>query len=136
MTLMKNLFLFCLLCLTTQGFSQPDSSISTVSFVQIQDNHRAETLFYFNNNWKILRAMALKKNYIKSYQFFETPYSDDAPYDIILITTYQDSTQYKLREDHFTELIEAKGPLRLLNDLQPGDFRKTLYSKENVRAWH
>jgi len=136
MILMKNLLLLCLLCLATQGFSQTDSSISTVSFVQIQDDHRAETFFYFENNWKVLRLMALKKDYIKSFQFLETPYSEDAPFHIILITTYQDSTQYNLREDHFTELIETKGPLKLLNDLKPGDFRKTLYSKEHVRAWH
>jgi len=115
------------------GYGQQDDKISTIDFVQILDDNREETIYYFQNNWKILRNIALKKGYIHSYQLLEVPYSLDQPFHLMLITTYLNEGQYNLREVHFAELIKQKGELKLLNDKKPGEFRKTLFSKEKVR---
>ena len=104
-----------------------------MDFVQIVNGNEEEAKYYFKNNWQILREMAIKKRHIHSYQFLETPPEEGANFQFVLITTYKDATQYKLREEHFAALIAEKGPLKLLNEIQPGDFRKSLFTKERVK---
>lgn len=133
---MRNVLLLFFLIFYSVGFAQHDDRITTVDFVQILDDNKAEAEFYYQNNWKVLRQMALKKGYIHSYQLLETPVSEEAPFHYMLITTYADKAQYDLREDHFGELIKEKGELKLLNDKKPGEFRKSLFSKEMVRHFN
>ncbi|MEM9338215.1 MAG: hypothetical protein AAGA66_05765 [Bacteroidota bacterium] len=124
------LFIACNLC-----FAQQDDRITTMDFVQILNGNKAEAVYYYQNNWKILREMAVEKAYIHSYQVMETPFSEDAPFHMILVTTYGNRKQYDLREGHFEELINEKGALELMNEKKPGEFRKTLFHKEMVRHW-
>lgn len=130
---MRFIVLFFALSINSFTYGQKDERISTIDFVQILNENKAEAIYYYQNNWKILRDMALEKEYIHSYQLLEVPVSENAPFQLMLITTYRDQKQYELREDHFSELIEEKGELKLLNDKKPGEFRKTLFSKEMVR---
>jgi len=130
---MKSLIFLILLSCCTLSFGQQNDKISTIDFVQIVDNNKAEALYYFQNNWQVLRNMAIEAGYIHSYQFLETPVNEGEPFEFMLITTYLNHEQYKLREEHFLELINKSGDLKLLNDKQPADFRKTLFSKEMVR---
>ena len=130
---MRRIIFLILLSICSIGYGQQDDKISTIDFVQILDDNRKETIYYFQNNWKVLRNMALKKGYIDSYQFLEVSVSLDQPFQLMLITTYLNEEQYNLREDHFAELIKENGELKLLNDKKPGEFRKTLFSKEKVR---
>jgi len=118
------------------NFAQIDDRLTTIEFVQVVNNNKEEALFYFQNNWKVLRDKAIEQNYIHSYQLLETPASDEAPFQIMLITTYQNKAQYDLREDHFQELIKERGGLKLLNDKKPKEFRKSLFSKDMVRHWN
>ncbi len=124
-------FIFSAICSFSYG--QQEDKISTIDFVQILNNNNEEALYYYHNNWKVLRNMAIKKGYIHSFQILETPVSENAPFQLMLITTYLNEYQYKFREDHFSELIKEKGPLELLNDKKPETFRKTLFNKERVR---
>lgn len=133
---MRNFLSLFFLIFYSVGFAQQDDRITTVEFIQILDNNKAEAEFYYQNNWKVLREMALKKGYIHSYQLLETSASEEAPFHYMLITTYTDKAQYDLREDHFGELIKEKGELKLLNDKKPGEFRKSLFSKEMVRHFN
>ena len=80
--------------------------------------------------------MAIKKDYIHSYQLLEVPPSDEQPFHIMLITIYANQAEYDLREKHFEELIKEKGDLKLMNEKQPGDFRKILFHKDKVRHWN
>ena len=133
--MIKTLIFVALLNVFSISYGQNDGKISTVDFVQILNDNEEEALYYFQNNWKVLREMALKKEFIHSYQFLEVPPSEDAPFHLMFITTYLNEEQYKLREDHFAELIEERGPLKLLNDKKPEEFRKSLFAKEKVRHW-
>ena len=130
---MRIVHVILFLLFTTLSFGQKNGPLSTMDFVQIINDNREETLFYYNNNWKKLREEAIKKEYILSYQLLDVEATEDAPFDIILITTYIDKEQYDKREEHFSELIEARGPVRLLNDKKPGDFRKILFNKDPVK---
>lgn len=133
---MKTLFLFLALGISSLSFGQVNDKITTIEFVEILNNNKEEAFFYFQNNWKVLRDNAVKKKYIHSYKFLETPKSDEAPFQIMLITTYLNKEQYELREDHFQELIKEKGELKLLNDKKPAEFRKSQFSKDMVRHWN
>jgi len=133
---MKILFLFAALSLGLSNHAQINDKITTIEFVEVVNNNKEEALFYFQNNWKTLRNKAIIKNYIHSYQLLETPKSDEAPFQIMLITTYLDKEQYDQREDNFQELIKESGGLKLMNDKKPGEFRKSLFSKDMVRHWN
>ena len=70
------------------GNAQESKKISTIDFVQIIGNNKDEVLYYYQNNWKVLREMAIANNYIQSFDVLETAFSDDAPFQLILITTF------------------------------------------------
>ena len=132
---MKYLILVLILFSSTQSYGQQNDRITTIDFVQILNENKHEAKYYFENNWKTLRETAIKKGYIHSFQVMEVPYADDAPFHIMLITTYINNEQYELREENFGELIKEKGELKLLNEKKPNEFRKTIFSKEEVRHW-
>ena len=125
--------LLAILITGTVCYGQPDGRISTIDFVQIVNENKDEAIYYYENNWKVLRNMAIKKGYIHSFQILETPMSEDEPFQLMLITTYLNKEQYDLKEDHFSKLIKEKGDLKLMNDMKPVDFRKTLFSKKLVK---
>lgn len=125
-------FAFLVSCSINYG---QDDKLSTIDFVQVLNDNKEEAVYYYQNNWKVLRDMALKKGYIHSYQILEVPSSEEAPFQLMFITTYLNNEQYASREDHFAELIKEKGPLRLMNAKEPGEFRKILFNKERVLHW-
>ncbi|MDG5493141.1 hypothetical protein [Psychroserpens sp. SPM9] len=111
-------------------YAQDDQSISSMDFVQIQNNNTAEAKYYYEHNWKVLRQLALEKKYIASFQIMETEPTEEAPFHLILITTYQNKSQFDAREKHFRELIDGLGDLQLLNNKKPTEFRKTLFGTD------
>ena len=128
-------FLFFSFIFLTSCYGQQEDRISTIDFVQVLNDNKEEVIYYYQNNWRVLREMAIKKGYIHSFQLLETPI-DGEPFQFMLITTYKNEEQYDLREDHFAELIEERGALKLLNNKKPGEFRKILFSKEMVKHLH
>ncbi|OEK03828.1 hypothetical protein BFP97_10865 [Roseivirga sp. 4D4] len=104
-----------------------------MEFVEVLNDNQKEARYYYENNWLQLRIQAKSKNYIKEYNLLETDYSEDGPFHFILITTFADQSQFEAREKNFGELIEAKGALKLLNDTQPKDFRKTVFVKNEAK---
>ena len=129
---MKTSALLLFLFFSTSGFAQ-DQKFSLIDFVQIIDNNKEEAVFYYQNNWKQLRISALEKDYIESYQLLETEPTEDAPFELILITTFSNEAQFAKREENFQELITARGELKLLNDKKPGEFRSFVFSKDMAR---
>ena len=132
---MRQILFLVVFSMSALGYGQPDDKMTTIDFVQILNNNKDEAVYYYSNNWKVLREMAQERNYIASFQILETPFSEVSPFHFMLITTYADSYQYESREAHFEELIKEKGALRLMNEKQPNEFRKTLFSKEGIRHW-
>jgi hypothetical protein len=129
---MRNLLLVSLIFLTTLTFGQNETTITTIDFVKIKNNKRQEALFFYENNWKVYRDIALKNDYIKSYKFLTTSADTTANFDLILITEYADSLQFKFNEERFQQIIKATRPdgPKLLNQLKPNDFRQNLFFKE------
>lgn len=77
--------------------------------------------------------MAIERGYIDSYEILETESTEEAPFHLILKTTYPNQNAFDQAEQRFQELIKEKGALQLLNDKKPGEFRKVLFSKADAR---
>lgn len=129
---MRYLLLVTLLLSANVSFGQSQPTITIIDFVKIKNQNRQETLFYYENNWKVFRDVALEKGYIKSYKLLATLADTTANFDLMLITEFEDSVQYTLSEERFQQIIKATRPdgLKLLNELKPNDFRKTLFFKQ------
>jgi len=114
------LSLFVVLNITNQG-TKP---ISEVSLVKIKNNKREEALFFYMNNWKVFREAALKKGYIVSYKLFVSKQGSNADFDIMLITNYKDSIQFKNSEANFAPILKSTRPQgpKLMNDVKREDF--------------
>lgn len=121
--------LFTLTMLISNG---QDQRISTFEFVEILANNREEAVYYFENNWKVLREMALERDYLVSYDLLETNYADDTPFHLVLQTTYANQEQFAQREERFSLLISELGALNLLNELKPADFRASVFVIESA----
>jgi hypothetical protein len=125
---MKNAFFLLLTNVSVVAFAQT-RSITIIDFVKITEGKQKEALFFYENNWKVYRDIALQKEFIKSYKLFLTKADSTTTFDLILTTEYADSTQLKLSESRFQAIIREirpNGPM-LLNDLKPKDFRQNLF---------
>ena len=129
---MKKLFTAILLFVSVLVFAQ-DQKISTIDFVQVLNDNKEEAIFYYENNWLELRKMAVDKGYIVSYSILETEPTDEAPFHLVLQTTYPNKDAFDMAEERFQELIKERGPLQLLNDKKTGEFRKILFSKMDAK---
>ncbi len=134
MRMKKVLILGIFLTVGTMSHAQQETRISSIDFVQVLNDNHDEAVYYYQNNWRWLRDLAVKKGYIVDYEFYQVERTEETPYDMILITVYGNKDQSDAREENFAELIELKGDLRLLNEKQPGEFRKLLTGHD--RAVH
>ena len=128
---MKYFFLFILLSASSFLKAQTNTSITIIDFVKIKDGLHQEANYFYENNWKVYRVAALKKGFIKSYKLLQAVQDSMSNFDLMLMTEYTDSVQYKLSEERFQGLIKEMrptGPL-LLNDKKPNDFRQNVFSK-------
>jgi hypothetical protein len=124
------LLLFCPL-FAIKASAQTGKPVSVVDFVKIKDGKKAEAMYFYENNWKVYRDIALKKEYIRSYKMLITQPDSAANFDIMLITEFANEDQYKKSEPQFNLIIKENRPTgaKLLNELKPADFRISLYSK-------
>lgn len=126
---MKNFLLVTLFLCTTPLFAQ---QVSTIDFMKVIDGNRDELIYYYENNWKVLRDMALERNYIVSYELLETEADSTGDFDILLITRYENEEAYEKAEERFQGLIreiQSEGGPKLMNDLTPAQFRDWKFSK-------
>lgn len=115
-------------CFSLTVFSQSEV-VSVTSIVKVKNEKRAEAAFYYENNWKVLRKLALEKGYIHSYEFIEAKADEKADFDFITITRFKDQAQYEKAEENFRIIMEPRGGPKLLNDLKPVDFREIVFDK-------
>jgi len=119
-------------------YASAQSSILTMDFVKVKNGKHQEALYFYENNWKVYRDIALQKGYIQSYRLVTTPADSLADFDMILITEYADSTHLNASEERFQQIIKEvrpNGP-KLLNTLQPNDFRQNLFLRRATTVFN
>ncbi len=128
---MKKSVLVALLFIASVSFGQIQKTITTIDFVKIKNDRQKEALFFYENNWRIYREIAFQRGFIKSYHLLTTTADSTANFDLLLMTEYADSSQYKLSEQNFQKIIKETRPdgPKLLNELKPNDFRQNVFFK-------
>jgi hypothetical protein len=129
---MKHILLTTFMLCASIAFAQSETTITTIDFVKVKNNKRQETLFFYENNWKVYRDIALQNGYIKAYKLLTTSADTTANFDFILMTEYTDSLQLRLSEERFQNIIKATRPdgPKLLNEFKPADFRQNVFFKQ------
>lgn len=120
----------CLLMLFV-SFNSGAQTITVMDFVEVKEGRRAEAVYFYENNWKLYRDIAVKKGFILSYRLEEVVADSAGAFNLVLITEYRDSVFYQNSETNFREILamaRPNGPL-LLNKHQPADFRTNLFVK-------
>ena len=130
---MKNVIATLLLTISLSTTAQNITDISTIDFVQILEGRTEQAYHYYENNWTLLREEALKNGIISGYQWIETQYTDEAPFHFIFITTYPDQKTFDKREENFAVIMKDR-TRNLLDTLQPKDFRKSVFTKEESKV--
>jgi len=122
---------YLVICFLLMSFSGAAQTISVMDFVQVKESRRAEAVYFYENNWKLYRDIALKKGFILSYRLEEVMSDTAGSFNLVLITEYRDSIFYHHSEANFREILSTarpNGPL-LMNHLQPAEFRTNLFVK-------
>jgi hypothetical protein len=123
--------LYVLFLTQQQASAQTHTEVTLMDFVKIKNGKKAEALFFYENNWKVYRELALKKGIIKSYQLLQCQPDSLNNFDLILITVYSNAEQYNKSEENFRSILtqlRPNGPL-LLNELKPAEFRENVFVK-------
>lgn len=123
--------LYVVFIIQLSAAAQSNSTVTVMDFVKIKDGKTAEALFFYENNWKIYRDLAVKKKIIQSYELVKAQPDSLNNFDLILITVYKDSVQFIKSEENFRSILTAlrpNGPV-LLNSLKPADFRQNVFVK-------
>ena len=102
-----------------------NDGVTVVDGIEVLSGFREEAIYYYTNNWLAFREAALEKNYIDSYELIIDD-SDSGDVDIILITRFDSARQYQEVEARYTELM-SEHQLALLNEVQPGEFRRNVF---------
>ena len=122
---MQKIFIVLLLLIIKTAAAQQSGPVILMDFVKIKEGKKAEALYFYENNWKLYREIALKKKVIESYQLMEVAQDSLSNFDLILITSYRDSLQFLQSEENFRPIINEtrpNGPV-LLNHLTPADIQ-------------
>lgn len=111
--------------------AQSNTTVTLMDFVKIKPGKTAEAMFFYENNWKPYRDLAIKRKIIHSYEIVKAQPDSVNNFDLILITVYKDSTQHAKSEENFRSILtelRPNGPV-LLNDVKPADFRQNVFAR-------
>ncbi|OKY25840.1 hypothetical protein [Thalassotalea sp. PP2-459] len=111
------------------GHSQAAQQISTIDFIKINNPYSKETLYFYENNWQVLREKAMNKGFIDSFMLIKVPATPQAPFHLMLITTYRNNEQFESREKNFSQLMSGSTGPMLLNNVPPEQFRTMIFNK-------
>lgn len=106
-------------------------TILVMEFVKVKDSKWAEALYFYENNWKLYRNIAISKNYISAYRIEKVLTDSNRLFDIVLITEYPSKALYEKSEENFSDILKTSrpnGPV-LLNDIPPAGFRESVWVK-------
>ena len=103
------------------------ADVVTVDFVKVLNGNKEEAVYFYENNWKKYRAVAVEKGVIDSYKLLVKE-SEKGDTDILLITVFESEEQYERREENFAPIMQGSGDsgTALLSDTLPGEFRKVI----------
>ena len=101
------LIILCLLISTNFVYGQ---KISTINIVKVNANYEKEAMYFYNENWKEFRKLALQEGVISGFEIMRTATDSTNHFQLILITEYNDSTSFSKSEKNFEPIIKRVSP--------------------------
>ncbi len=129
--IVRLVFFYAAIFAVQDSTAQASKTVTLMDFVKIKEGKTAEAMFFYENNWKPYRDMAIRKGVIQSYEIVKARPDSLSNFDLILITVYKDSAQHAQSEENFRSILtelRPNGPV-LLNELKPADFRQNVFFK-------
>lgn len=116
----------------TKNLNNTEKQITIIDYVKVLNNKRDEAIYYYENNWKVFRQIAVKSGFIKSFELLQTKPDDNKEYDIILKTVFNNSSDYELSEKRFQQIIKetVSNSPNYLNKISPNEFRKIVNTEK------
>ncbi|MEM7109885.1 MAG: hypothetical protein AAF519_16790 [Bacteroidota bacterium] len=74
---------------------------TVIKYSEILGGQRDESIYYYQNNWKLLRISAQEKGVIHSFQPIEIEYAEEIPAHLVLLTKSKNKSQYHKAEENF-----------------------------------
>lgn len=126
------MFLLGLCLIAASAVEAQSQKVAIYDFVKVKNNRFEEALYYYQQNWKLYREAAQAKNYISSYKIVKLDGDSSAPFHLVLITEYPDSTAWKASEKNFEPILKKlrpDGPV-YLNSMKADEFRQNVYFRK------
>ncbi|MBX3281225.1 MAG: TlpA family protein disulfide reductase [Acidobacteria bacterium] len=107
-----------------------DAPIYTViEFVKFKNGNRKQAEYFYENNWKLYREEAKKRNVIASFDMLPSDPEAAGSFDLMLITRYRGKEQFDNSEKGFEPILKdlrPNGPA-LFDAVRPDEFRETVF---------
>ncbi|HMM79547.1 MAG TPA: TlpA disulfide reductase family protein [Pyrinomonadaceae bacterium] len=100
-----------------------------IEFVKFKNGNSKQAEYFYENNWKLYREEAKKRNVIASFEMLPADAEAAGAFDLMLITRYRGKEQFDASEKGFEPILKAlrpNGPA-LLDAVKPDEFRETVF---------
>ena len=84
-------------------------SVWTADFMRTKPGQLDRYLRYLDANWARSRRTVLAQGHIRSFRVLVTTPTDEAPWDVVLLTEYPDSATHARAEEIFRPVMAAQG---------------------------
>lgn len=102
---------------------------TVIEFVKFKNGNSKQAEYFYENNWKLYREEAKKRNVIASFDMLPADPEAEGKFDLMLITRYRGKEQFDNSERGFEPILKAlrpNGPA-LLDAVKPDEFRETVF---------
>jgi hypothetical protein len=114
------------------AFTLNAQKISTFDMVKIKAQYEKEALYFYEQNWRAFRVVALKQKVISNYEMFRSETDSTNHFYLTLVTTYKNEKAFKESEAKFRPIMSAISPNgpKYLNALKRTDFLEYVAGSE------
>ncbi len=108
------------------------TAIRVYDILEVKNEFEKEALYFYEQNWKLFRDMALSKGFITEFSLERAPKSDSS-FTIILSTGFSGKEQFENVEQHFEPIMKS---IRLGGPVVMGtaDFRSYFLSRQSFES--
>ena len=102
---------------------------TVIEFVKFKNGNTKQAEYFYENNWKLYREEAKKRNVIASFDMLPADPEAEGKFDLMLITRYRGKEQFDNSEKGFEPILKTlrpNGPA-LLDAVKPDEFRETVF---------
>lgn len=126
-----------LIVLTCYAQTARGQQLTTLDIVKVNASYEKEALYFYQENWKAFRELALQKGVISGYEMHRTATDSTQHFQLILITRYPDSTALANSEENFRPIMKEVSPQgpRMLNHVDRKEFLEYVSGYETHVLW-